>query len=109
MLDKDKLVIDLLKFAILKSKYSRKFYISEEDTLKIVTPLMEGGVCLIYYGKKWVVYYQDERYNIYGYTIHDQCSTAADDFYFRVTKNLDGKDGIYFFRERWQRETGLEF
>jgi hypothetical protein len=109
MLNNDKLTINLLRFSISQSTVYREFYISEKEISALITPLLEGGVCIINLNKKWAVYYHDERYTLSGLAIHDECSTAADDFFFRVTQKMNGKDGMYLFRERWERSTGLRF
>jgi hypothetical protein len=109
MLNKDNLIINLLRFSISQSRTYIEYYISEEEIIDIVKPLLEGGVCLINLKKKWAVYYHDERYSLSGYAVHDECSTAADDFFYRITKNMKGNNGIYSFRERWERSTGLRF
>ena len=112
MLTDLQLTFDLLRFALMQTVNStgyKDYFFSENSYEKLPTPLEWGGTCLVGFQEKWAVYAHGERYEIGRLALHDGYTTAVDDFFWRVTAPKNGTSGIYRFRVKWERATGLAF
>ena len=105
MLSSDELMLNLLKFALVREGISNNnYYISNEDREILRFGINECVICIAKYKGKWAVCNQSDRYNILGLAVHDDIGSACEDFWYRCLNS----NGFYKHITAWERSTGLE-